>query len=131
DGGSVYNLAITPQQVGGAASASLFLFNSILAASTMPDGGRELVNNQVAGLAQINSGIRTTRMNVVTSSANVGGGDILSDFIATAPNLGTLQDNGGLTFTHAIAADSSAANAGDNHAQGLTDMLTDQRDSPR
>jgi hypothetical protein len=131
DGGSVYNLSITPQQVGGSASATLLLYNSILAESTLPGGANELFNYQASGAAQVNNGAPSTTKNVVTSSVNAGGLLNSAGFITTDPNLGLLQNNGGLTFTHAIAAGSSALNAGDNNAPGLASLGADERDLAR
>jgi hypothetical protein len=131
----VYSLAIDPQQVGGAAGASLFLYNSILASSNQAFDF-DLVNHRAAGVAQVNSGAPGTSKNVVVSAAEFiedPGRSFLTHpltypgCITADPNLGPLQDNGGLTFTHAIAAGSPAANAGDNNAPGLAAVTTDQR----
>jgi uncharacterized repeat protein (TIGR01451 family) len=47
--------------------------------------------------------------------------------VSTDPLLGTLQDNGGLTFTHALLPSSQAINGGDNSGC----PSTDQRGVPR
>jgi len=47
--------------------------------------------------------------------------------VSTDPLLGTLQDNGGLTFTHALLPSSQAINGGDNTGC----PSTDQRGVPR
>src|SRR5262249_26015715 len=132
DGGAVYNLALTPQQVGGAAGSGLFLGNSILAASALPAGAAGLFNSTIPALTPPTRGIPGTAKTVVMSTGGFGAGTVNSTvFIVTDPHLGPLQANGGRTFTHAIAAGSSAANAGDPNAPGLAAVTTDQRDSPR
>lgn len=42
------------------------------------------------------------------------GGDLTGNITGTDPALGPLQDNGGLTWTHALLEDSPAIDAGDN-----------------
>jgi len=61
-------------------------------------------------------------------SSDDGGGYLSGpgDQINTDPLLGPLQDNGGLTFTHALLPHSPAINAGDpNFVFTYTDAKTD------
>ena len=92
-------------------AASLTLRNSILANTA---GGNDLVND---------GGTVAGGSNLVRSQTGVPSGVIS---LTSDPRLGPLQPNGGPTPTMALAADSPAANAGDNSLlpAGLT---TDQR----
>lgn len=61
-------------------------------------------------------------------------GETTGNLTDAEPNLGTLQDNGGPTFTHAIPSDSPAHNAGNpGGCFGADDLplTTDQRGLPR
>jgi hypothetical protein len=119
DGGAVYNLAYGNNILtGGGTSASVTLFNSILADST---GGLDLVSD--------------------VSSASVGGSHNLVEsynlgnqfdmsFITqhASPGLGPLQDNGGLSPTMAIVSKSSDAfGTGDKTFAIFSGVNTDQR----
>jgi hypothetical protein len=129
-GGAVYNLSM---KVGAAAplEASLVaVANSILANTT---GGSDVVNNQMYGFANINA----TGPNLVsTSVVNSGGLGTVSGtpFLVGNPNLGPLQNNGGLTMTMAPLPGSPALNAGSNEAVTAANLggdspFTDQRGS--
>ncbi len=126
DGGSIYNLSITPQQVGGSAGATLTLYNTILAEST--GGTNELVNNSVNGTATVNSGVIATTKDIVASSTNIGSGTLTTTgFITTDPDLTALASNGGPTETMALQATSPAIGAG----TAVSGITTDQRGVPR
>ena len=62
----------------------------------------------------------------LVQQTNGSSGWITSDILTFDPRLGPLQDNGGLTWTHALLADSPAIDAG---SSGLA--TTDQRGEPR
>jgi hypothetical protein len=119
DGGAVYNLAYGNNILtGGGTSASVTLFNSILADST---GGVDLVSSaphtEVSGSTNL------------VESYNLGM-QLNASFITqhASPGLGPLQDNGGLSPTMAILSKSSAAfGTGDKTFAIFSGVNTDQR----
>lgn len=61
-------------------------------------------------------------------------GDITGNILGQSATLGSLQDNGGATFTHALLAGSSALDGGNPTgciSQSGAALNTDQRDQPR
>jgi hypothetical protein len=119
DGGAVYNLAFGNAFGGGAQTATATITDSILSNMT---GGVDLSNNAVdVNLININTATVTLSGPnlVVTSNGSIGGAMPLT----TDPQLGSLQNNGGLTSTLAIPINSPAVQAGTPVA-GVT---TDQR----
>src|SRR5262249_39177092 len=92
DGGAVYNLAFGNDiDTGGAVAVSLVLKNSILATST---GGNDLSsgNGTLSGSATV-SGSHDL---IMSSDGGIAAGVIT---LTANPNLGSLQNNGGLTPT--------------------------------
>ncbi len=104
-GGAVYNL----QQSG---TATLTLRNTILANSV---GGSDATNN---------AGTVTGDHNLVETSTGLPGGVVS---LTSDPQLGSLANNGGLTFTHALLSGSPAIDAGDDSACPATDQRGDIR----
>lgn len=100
DGGAIYNL----QQSG---TASLTLKNTILANSV---GGSDAYNN---------AGTVTGHHNLVETSTGLPG-VVVS--LTSDPQLGSLANNGGLTFTHALLPGSPAIDAGDDSVCPATDQ---------
>ena len=134
DGGSVYNLAfgnfVSGVPGGPQSTASLTIYNSILAGST--GGTSELVNNTDSGsiTAQTNVGVIATTKDLVASNTNDGTGTLNpTGFITGNPNfLSTMPvNNGGRRPTIAINNTSAAFNAGDNSAPGLSALPFDER----
>ncbi len=109
-GGGIYNL-------GDGALAKLSIVSSILANTSSS------ATDCVSGI--LNSGTTSvTGNNSLIENNNACGSPALS----VDPNLGSLQDNGGLTFTHALLSGSQAINAGDNSLTGAPySLTTDQR----
>src|SRR5262249_48406433 len=106
-GGAVYNLAFGNNvNSGGAQTAATTVVDSILSNST---GGVDLVNNVVNGANTNTATVTLASPNLVqTSSGTIGGTAPLT----ADPQLGPLQNNGGLTPTRAITTSSPAFNAG-------------------
>jgi hypothetical protein len=123
-GGTVYNLAFgNVIQTGGANTATLTLNNNIVANTT---GGSELAAQNIAG-AQTNTASIVGSTNLVQTN-NIGSGVTLASGVITStanPNLGPLQNNGGLTPTMAVNPGSAAYGAGNASIGGLP--ATDQR----
>jgi hypothetical protein len=123
DGGAVYNLGrFSLIQTGGTCSANLTLNNNILSNTT---GGHDLVST-----------VAPTDIATITGSHNLVQTEPVSQFTHLAagvitltgdPQLGTLQDNGGLTHTIAPLSSSPAIGAGDASVTGLP--ANDQRGS--
>ena len=106
DGGGIYNWVSTP-------AATLTLTNSIVANST---------NGDLRG-----GGVFAVDFSLIEDGSQTSSG---SNNITGDPLLGPLQDNGGLTLTHALLAGSLAINAGDNSlaVDAMSNPLTiDQR----
>jgi hypothetical protein len=122
DGGAVFNLALGNDiAAGGAQSATATIADSILSNST---AGNDLVNNEVDGANTNTATVTLSGPNLVqTSSGTIGGTAPLT----TDPQLGGLQNNGGLTPTMAVPITSPAYQAG-SPVSGIT---TDQRDLDR
>ncbi len=134
-GGAIYNSAIVQS----------FLCNSTFYGNTAAQGGgfyddapgRQLIvtDNIFAGSANGNlvfehPGI----MNYGYNLADDDGGGMLTDandILNTNPLLGPLQDNGGLTLTHALASNSPAINKGRNLIGSLLDGLYGGRGDQR
>ena len=105
------NLASGPDTGGNIFNdnASMAIKNSILA------------NSAADGNCFNSDGILTSQgFNLV--SGNSCGFNGNGDIINTDPLLGQLQDNGGITFTHALAADSPAIDKGTNSGCPATDQ---------
>ncbi len=115
-GGALYNL-------GDGAAATLEMNNSILANSTV---GSDAVGNTING----GTSTVTGGFNLIETSSGDG---IAATVVSTSdPGLGSLQDNGGPTFTHAITASSAAFDAGNNVLAidaSSSALTTDQRGS--
>jgi hypothetical protein len=108
------NIGGAIKQFNGGASANLTLGNTII-----KSGGSGVT---------ISSGGGATVTSLGYNMADDGGGGFLNqtgDRVNTDPMLGTLQDNGGATFTHALLPGSLAID------KGNTTLTTDQRGAPR
>jgi hypothetical protein len=122
DGGAVYNLAFGNDiDTGKPVAASLILNNSILATSST---GKDLVSNAVNGLGHNAATVSGSDNLVMTSTGSIDSGVIT---VTTDPNLGPLQNNGGLTQTMMPASGSPVLRAGDPSLA----PSTDQREQPR
>jgi hypothetical protein len=107
-GGAIYNY-----QSGGA--ATLTLLNSIL--SNTVANGNDCTNN--AGTVSAPA----ANKNLIILNNGCGTPAVTSD-----PLLGTLQDNSGFTFTHALMSGSPAIDTGNNSVTGAPySLTTDQR----
>jgi hypothetical protein len=127
DGGEVYNLAFGNDiRTGNPATATLLLNNSILADSN--GSSNDLVSNVVNGQGS-NTATVSGSSNLVMSNLIENGSTIDPSVITVTddPNLGSLQDNGGLTFTMLPGPNSPALGAGDPNLA----PSTDQRGLPR
>lgn len=111
-------------QLGGglsAAGGSIIVQNTIVADNSAISGGNDV---SVPGAA---SALVSAGNNLVEDAAgSMGVFGAVGDQTGIDPQLGVLQDNGGPTFTHAIAISSAAFDAG-----ALTPDATDQRGIPR
>jgi hypothetical protein len=128
DGSEVYNLAFGNNIPDGApTSANLTLYNSILADGK---GGKDLAS-QVAAAFGANSAAIGGSTNLVESVALDASTKLGASVITAAgsPQLGPLQNNGGLTPTMALATTSLAFGAG--NAKAPLVPATDQRGWPR
>jgi hypothetical protein len=125
NGGGIYN------STGSHAIASLYVNNSTISGNSSTGNGGGIYNTNGYGYAELELG--STILNVGSSGQNIfndggtvtslgynvssddGGGFLTApgDQINTDPVLGPLQDNGGLTFTHALLPGSPAIDAGD------------------
>lgn len=118
-GGGMYNsgtLAInncsiadnrTNFQGGGVFNADqgiLTMRNSILARNIFIYGGG----------SDLSGRLTSSGYNLIGNTSGGSGFDVLTDLLNIDPMLGPLQDNGGLTWTHALLPGSSAIDAGDN-----------------
>jgi hypothetical protein len=121
DGGAVYNLAFGNDiRTGNPVTATLILNNSILANSN--GSSNDLVAN--------GRGATVTGSNNLVMSNLIEGGSTIDPNVITVtddPNLGSLQDNGGLTFTMLPGPNSPALGAGNPSVA----PSTDQRGLPR
>lgn len=126
--------------VSAAANARLSIYSSTVTGNQ----GAGLDNNQIAAANNTifaeNTGDNCTGQAVTSFGYNIDdsigdcGFNNMGDQIDVDPLLGPLQDNGGLTFTHALLTGSPAIDAGDPN--GCTDPLgttldTDQRGEKR
>ncbi len=96
-GGNIY--------VGGSTNLSITLKNTLIAAGT-PNNCDAHISSQGYNL----------------ESANTCGLGMSGDRVNINPNLGPLQDNGGLTWTHALLVGSPAIDAGTNSGCPATDQ---------
>jgi hypothetical protein len=132
EGGAVYNLAFGNLiQTGGATSATLTLYNSILSnnpsnAIAFWDLASNIVNGRNTNTAAIAGSTNLVVARRLSPTTSLADGVITS---TTYPNLGPLKDNGGPTWTMALTSRSSAYGAGNPSVPGLPD--TDQRGVPR
>jgi hypothetical protein len=129
-GGGIYNhnslLQVTNSTItGNSAGSGGGIYN---------DQGQFEISNTIlnagaSGENIFNNGGTVTSLGYNLSSDD-GGGYLngLGDRINTDPLLGPLQNNGGLTFTHALSMHSPAINAGD--PSFTPSPSYDQRDSP-
>ena len=128
DGGSVYSLAYGNDiRTGAPTTATLNMNNSILAAST-GSGSHELVSQAINGTfpgAGNNTATVGGSNNLVMSSSGTIAAGVIT--LTADPNLGSLQNNGGLTPTMLPAANSPVLGAGDPSLS----PATDQRGQPR
>ncbi len=119
DGGAIYNAAIGNDiDTGGPVAATLALNNSIVATSS---GGRDLVSPFSPGNTAAVSGSH----NLVMSSSGLIGAGVIT--LTVNPNLGPLQNNGGLIPTMLPFPGSPVLGAGDPALA----PSTDQRGQPR
>jgi hypothetical protein len=132
EGGGVYNLAFGNRiQTGGATSATLTLYNSILSSNfsntiVFWDLASNVVNGRNTNTAAITGSTNLVVTRRLSPTTSLAAGVITS---TTYPNLGRLKDNGGPTWTMALTSKSSAYGAGNPNVPGLPD--TDQRGLPR
>lgn len=126
---SITNSTITNNSAGGAASASgvfrstgtVTIRNSIIARNVNNANQPDVVANGGTGITSNGFNLIGNRGTVAFGSTNQAGGNgnpILN------PLLGPLQNNLGLTQTHALAYGSPALDKGSNTGSGIT---TDQR----
>jgi hypothetical protein len=139
-GGAVYNLSFGNTQAGGATTATLTLFNSVLGQDS---GGSDLVNDAENG-KQTNFALVQGSTNLVQSSTNTGNGThtiapgVIPLPLTASPDLGPLRNNGGPTLTLLPHPDSPALGAA-NPTFSLTSLppfdtnllVFDQRGKPR
>ncbi len=127
DGGELYNLAYGKTPAGGTVNATAVIVNSILANST--GGTSDLVNNTDPTHASGTATVTAADNDIIrTSSGTISG--------ATAPlavdpllDPAGLANNGGLTQTIGLQANSPAIDAGNNAAATTAGLTTDQRGS--
>jgi len=146
-GGGIYNLgtlAVTNSTISGntaAAGGGIYNINngSITLNSTTLSGNSAAIGGGIANNATLtlsNSIIANSILgedcdnHIILGTLIDGGHNIVEDNSCgftggSDPILGPLQDNGGLTFTHALLPGSPAIDAGD------TILTTDQRSEPR
>jgi hypothetical protein len=103
DGGAIFNDGNT--QPGG---ASLEIGNTIFQGNV--PNQRNILNQ--GGVVMSDGYNLTNDAGVLNTGGGVGGFDVPGDQINTDPLLGSLQDNGGPTFTHALLPGSPAIDAG-------------------
>ncbi len=114
DGGAVYAVADGPNDINingvGDFAATVFVANSILANSQIPGNAFEVAGAQLTGnLAG------TFASNVIESLNGSGFGQFDSNGNSTAdPQLASLADNGGPTFTFALQSGSPAIDSGND-----------------
>jgi hypothetical protein len=133
-GGAIFNDA------GGGANATVTFVNSTLSGNSAQFGGGFYNTPVSSGLATV--AIGSTLLNAGPTGANIlnGQGTITSlgynlssddgagfltnatDLINTDPMLGTLWNNGGPTFTHALLCGSPAIDHGFNFSGAVTDQ---------
>ncbi|AFY47882.1 FG-GAP repeat protein [Nostoc sp. PCC 7524] len=97
-------------------SGTAILGNTIVAGNNIIDGNVNLVNHFDVEGNFISNGNNLIGSNEgSTGFINTNNGDIVgTNTNPINPRLGTLQDNGGATFTHALLDDSIAINSGNN-----------------
>ena len=128
---NVYNTSVIGNSAGGSgggiavrSGATFGVRNSLIAGNT---GGAAASPNDCAGVV---SGYGTNMLGVtIGCSSNLGA---LS--LVTRSTIGTLQNNGGPTLTHALLAGSQAINGAVSSAcvdQNAQVLPTDQRGAPR
>lgn len=130
---------------GNGFTQPMILRNSTVTANTCsgPDGGGGIVDNNTAGVSDFESSIVAGNINSGSSTTNdadlaAGSGAISGannlivaangvtlppDTLSGDPMLGPLQDNGGLTWTHALQPGSPAIDDGNN----VANLAFDQR----
>jgi hypothetical protein len=128
-GGAVYNLAFGNLiSTGGPTGSELGLFNSILADSK---GGADLVSLAVHGkganYAEVIGSTNLVQSYIPIINSPISPGVITIHGVS--PNLGPLQNNGGLTPTMALGLFSPAFGKGNPNAGGVPQ--NDQRSLPR
>ena len=141
-GGTISNSTISGNRTlvghsrGGGISGSGTITNSTFSDNVSVNGGSICAIGTVQlGNTILNSGPIFLLDGTITShgynlSSDNGGGFLTGpgDQINTDPLLGSLQDNGGLTFTHALLPGSPAMNAGDPNF--TPPPVNDQRGAP-
>ncbi|MDA0586557.1 MAG: right-handed parallel beta-helix repeat-containing protein [Planctomycetota bacterium] len=124
--GSLTNVTIASNsagQRGGGVSASggsMTVQNTIIAGNTAISGGNDV---SVPGAASALVSVDNNLVQDINGAVGVFSG---ANDLNANPNLGSLQDNGGSTFTHALTLSSPAVDAG-----AATSASTDQRGIPR
>ncbi|WP_119353603.1 choice-of-anchor Q domain-containing protein [Azohydromonas sediminis] len=117
-------------------SASVTLKNVLLAGNKK--GWFEGMDDEtIAALPSANCGSTSGTPAIESRGHNLSSDDSCDDIFTVAgdlnntdPKLGPLDDNGGPTQTHALAADSPALGAGEDEADITTDQRGEPRDSP-
>jgi len=110
-----FNSAGAPQAVGGITAGAVHSESSIIARNTAA--------NAASDIAASADGNITGAHNLIMVS-NVA---VPQDTIRTDPQLGPLQDNGGLTWTHALRPSSPAVDGGANPLANEYDQRFDIR----
>ena len=117
---------------------TLTVTNSTLSNNLAIDGGgilndidgTAILNNTIVANSVLfdvnNGGTLSGSHNLIETLIN-GGTNNLTDMLTSDPELGLLQDNGGPTFTHALASTSPAIDAGSNAVATAAGLTTDQR----
>jgi len=127
DGGAIYNLAYGNTFIGAVTTAAVTLRNSILANSV---GGNDLINDQRDSTTTpaIGAGDNTATVdyggrNIVRTSSALSNTSFTGALYSTGdPQLGALQDNGGLTKTMLPAAGDPVLDKGVNADAPPTDQ---------
>jgi hypothetical protein len=126
-GGAIYNLAFGNNILNGSAvSATLTLNNNILSNTNGgPDLASDAINSHNTNTAAIVGSSNLVPSYFLTNTVLAGG--VFT--VVADPQLGRLQNNGGLTPTMSLTRSSPAFGAGDTNVAGLPS--TDQRGLPR
>jgi Chitobiase/beta-hexosaminidase C-terminal domain/Divergent InlB B-repeat domain len=133
-GGSAAGGAVYSSSGGGSLESCTIAGNTALGYEAASTGGglsslHSLHNSLVSGNVPSDAAGAVTSLghNLFGTSAGITNGLAASDLRDVAALLGALADHGGLTKTHALAADSPARNAGDSFGAPPTDQRGEAR----